>query len=68
MGKTNFIFDTIVILIGLYSVGLIRGLYSIVSVFIISFMMSTFKEKIANRNTSKTNIEKVTSVVETQSV
>ncbi|MDR4314879.1 membrane protein [Niallia circulans] len=68
MGKTNFIFDTIVILIGLYSVGLIRGLYSIVSVFIISFMMSTFKEKIANRNTSKTNFEKVTSVVETQSV
>jgi uncharacterized membrane-anchored protein YitT (DUF2179 family) len=68
MGKTNFIFDSIVILIGLYSVGLIRGLYSIVSVFIISFMMSTFKEKIAKRNTSNANIEKVNSVVETQSV
>ncbi|WP_312094549.1 YitT family protein [Niallia sp.] len=68
MGKTNFIFDTIVILIGLYSVGLIRGLYSIVSVFIISFMMSTFKEKIASQNTSKSNVEKVSQVVETQSV
>ncbi|MCB5238311.1 YitT family protein [Niallia circulans] len=68
MGKTNFIFDTIVILIGLYSVGLVRGLYSIVSVFIISFMMSTFKEKIAHRNTSKSNIKKVPTVVETQSV
>lgn len=68
MGKTNFIFDTIVILIGLYSVGLVRGLYSIVSVFIISFMMSTFKEKIAHRNSSKSNIEKVSPVIETQSV
>lgn len=68
MGKTNFIFDTIVILIGLYSVGLLRGIYSIVSVFIISFMMSTFKEKIAHRNTSKNNGDNVTPVIKTQSV
>lgn len=67
MGKTNFIFDTIVILIGLYSVGIVRGLYSIVSVFIISFMMSTFKEKIAHRNTVKGSVETST-VVETHSV
>lgn len=68
MGKTNFVFDTIVILIGLYSVGLLRGLYSIISVFIISFMISTFKEKIANRNTIKPQVESTSSVMETQSV
>lgn len=56
MGKTIFIFDSMVIIIGLYSVGIIRGLYSILSVFIISYMMSTFKEKIAQRN-SKSNKE-----------
>ncbi|PKG23853.1 hypothetical protein CWS01_09765 [Niallia nealsonii] len=50
MGKTNFVFDTIVILIGVCSVGIIRALYSIISVLIISFMMSYFKEKIAKRN------------------
>lgn len=52
MGKTNFVFDAMVILIGVYSVGIIRALYSIVSVFIISLMISYFKEKIAKRNSS----------------
>ena len=50
MGKTNFIFDFLVIVAGVYSVGIIRALYSVISVFIISCMMSHFKERIAKRN------------------
>lgn len=50
MGKTNFIFDFLVIVAGVYSVGIIRAVYSVISVFIISCMMSHFKERIAKRN------------------
>jgi len=50
MGKTNFIFDFFVIGAGVYSVGIAKALYSIVSVFIISWMMGHFKELIVKRN------------------
>ncbi|ADU30298.1 YitT family protein [Evansella cellulosilytica] len=49
-GKTMFVFDLVVILIGLYSVGLIRGAYSILSIIMLSAVISLFKTKIANYN------------------
>ena len=66
MGKTNFIFDTIVILIGMYSIGVVRGLYSILSVLIVSAMMSFFKEQIAKRNNKTTvKVSKKEPILET---
>ncbi|MFD1638008.1 YitT family protein [Evansella tamaricis] len=49
-GKTMFAFDFLVILTGLYSVGLVRGFYSVLSIFVISYIISFFKVKIAARN------------------
>ncbi|WP_088035515.1 YitT family protein [Evansella clarkii] len=49
-GRTLFIFDFLVILTGLYSVGLIRGIYSVISVIFISLIISYFKSKIADKN------------------
>ncbi|TMW73425.1 YitT family protein [Alteribacter natronophilus] len=49
-GKTLFAFDTLVILTGLISVGLVRGLYSILSVLVISFIISLLKNRIARNN------------------
>lgn len=68
MGRTNFICDFIVIVVGLYSIGILRGLYSVVSVLIISIMMSTFKEKILKKNTEKQKIQASPSKMKTQSV
>ncbi|WP_336511421.1 YitT family protein [Alteribacter salitolerans] len=45
-GKSLFVFDSLVILTGLVSVGLIRGFYSILSVLMISFIVSMIKGKI----------------------
>lgn len=65
MGRTNFIFDTIVILFGMYSIGLVRGLYSILSVLIVSTMMSYFKEKIALKNSKSVKLVKENTLLET---
>ncbi|WP_096435043.1 YitT family protein [Alteribacter populi] len=57
-GKSLFVFDFLVILTGLFSVGLIRGFYSILSVLMISMIISIFKGKIAQRNApAKTVVE-----------
>ncbi|MFP7492776.1 YitT family protein [Terribacillus saccharophilus] len=44
-GTINFIFDFCVVMISLYSVGLINGVYSILSIAVTSFVISYFKEK-----------------------
>ncbi|MFA9560084.1 YitT family protein [Evansella sp. AB-rgal1] len=46
-GKTMFLFDFFVILIGLYSVGIVRGFYSVISIFFISIIISLMKGKFA---------------------
>ncbi|MCA1030317.1 YitT family protein [Bacillus timonensis] len=51
-GKVNFIFDGCVVLLGMYSIGFIQGMYSIFSIFIISSIISYYKEKISLRNKS----------------
>jgi uncharacterized membrane-anchored protein YitT (DUF2179 family) len=53
-GKTLFTFDTLVILTGLISVGLVRGLYSILSVMVISLIISLLKNRIAAKNEDRT--------------
>ncbi|TRZ38040.1 YitT family protein [Niallia circulans] len=68
MGKTNFIFDTIVILIGMYSIGVLRGFYSILSVLIVSTMLSRFKEQIAKRNTKPVKVTNKEPLLETSSM
>ena len=68
MGRTNFIFDTIVILIGMYSIGVVRGLYSILSVLIVSSMMSFFKEQIAKRNNRPVKVSNKEPILETSSM
>jgi uncharacterized membrane-anchored protein YitT (DUF2179 family) len=49
-GRINFIFDLIVILSSIYVVGIIRGLFSILSIYITSKVVSYFKNEIAVRN------------------
>jgi uncharacterized membrane-anchored protein YitT (DUF2179 family) len=46
-GTVNFIFDFCVVMLSLYSVGLVKGIYSIVSIAVTSFVISYFKEKFA---------------------
>jgi len=49
-GKVNFVFDFCVVLIGLYSIGLIKGLYSVLSIAILSIVIAYFKNNIAAKN------------------
>jgi uncharacterized membrane-anchored protein YitT (DUF2179 family) len=49
-GKTTFVIDFAVVLSGVYSVGLIKGAYSILSIVIVSTIISYFKGRIANKN------------------
>lgn len=49
-GKTTFIADSIVVLTGVYSVGILKGLFSVLSVVILSSIISYFKTRIANQN------------------
>lgn len=51
-GKVNFIFDFIVISLSVFTVGIINGVYSILSIFVLSFIISYFKGRIAT-NKSK---------------
>lgn len=52
-GKTTFAFDFFVIVIGLYSIGLVRGFYSILSIIMISYIISYFKGRIASQHQPK---------------
>ncbi|MFC0560621.1 YitT family protein [Halalkalibacter alkalisediminis] len=52
-GKVNFIFDFLVVLSGFYYLGLLNGLYSIVSIAIYSSIISYFKNQIKERNVQK---------------
>ncbi|UNL86469.1 YitT family protein [Priestia koreensis] len=47
-GKMNFAFDVVVVLIGAYSVGLVSGLLSILSIAVTSYIISYFKHRIAS--------------------
>ncbi|GKU81913.1 YitT family protein [Niallia sp. NCCP-28] len=49
-GKVNFVFDFCVVLTGLYSIGLIKGLYSVVSIAVLSIVIAYFKNNIASKN------------------
>mgnify|MGYP001499116640 CR=1 FL=1 len=49
-GTVNFVFDFIIVLLGIYSVGIARGLWSILSIAITSCIISYFKKKIGNNN------------------
>lgn len=49
-GKTTFVADCVVVLTGVYSVGIIKGLFSVLSVVILSLIISYFKTRIANQN------------------
>lgn len=51
-GKINFVFDLIVVLYGIYSIGFIKGVLSILSITITSFIISYFKHKIRASNDS----------------
>ena len=44
-GYTNFVFDGIVVLSGIYSVGLLQGIYSVLTVFVISGVIGYRKGK-----------------------
>lgn len=57
-GFTNFIFDGIVVLLGVYSAGLLKGIYSVITVVIISAVIGRLKGGEVNRNNSvKTVVE-----------
>lgn len=48
-GKTTFVLDSAVVLTGVYSVGLVKGIFSVLSVVLISIIISYYKGRIANR-------------------
>lgn len=49
-GKVTFMIDFVVVMSGILSVGLMKGLYSILSIAILSFIVSFFKDRIARSN------------------
>lgn len=55
-GKTNFLFDFCVVISSFYSVGIFKGLLSILSITITSFIISYFKGKIKVRTEYTNNI------------
>lgn len=46
-GKTNFVMDCAIVLTGVYSVGFVKGSYSVLSVILISVIISYYKGRIA---------------------
>lgn len=52
-GKTNFIFDVMVVLTSVYAVGLLKGLVSIISIAVTSKVISYFKNEIARKTTEQ---------------
>ncbi|MGO4889063.1 YitT family protein [Anaerobacillus sp. MEB173] len=57
-GKTNFVFDFIVVLTSIYTIGLVRGIFSIISIAIMARVISYFKNEIATRNHATDKKEK----------
>ncbi len=57
-GKTTFVFDFAVVMTSFYTVGLVRGLASIVSIAVTARVISYFKGEIAKRSqqTTKKNV------------
>lgn len=53
-GKVSFVIDFAVVMSGILSVGLVKGLYSILSIAILSSVISLFKGRIARTNHLKT--------------
>jgi uncharacterized membrane-anchored protein YitT (DUF2179 family) len=49
-GKVNFLFDFIVVLSGFYYLGLVNGIYSVMSIAIYSTIISYFKNQIKEKN------------------
>ncbi|OEH86523.1 hypothetical protein BHU72_13000 [Desulfuribacillus stibiiarsenatis] len=49
-GKTNFIFDFMVVMSSMYALGITRGLFSILSIAIISKVIGYFKNEYANKD------------------
>lgn len=54
-GTTNFLFDLVVVITGIYTVGVIRTFASIVSIAMTSFIISYFKNRITVKNTHTIN-------------
>ena len=46
-GKATLVFDSTIVLFGTYSVGLVKGIYSVLSVVVLSLIISYYKKKIA---------------------
>jgi uncharacterized membrane-anchored protein YitT (DUF2179 family) len=59
-GKVNFIFDLMVVLSSIYTVGLTKGIFSIISIAVTSKLISYFKNEIANRNANAPEMEENT--------
>ncbi|RKL66052.1 hypothetical protein CR203_17310 [Salipaludibacillus neizhouensis] len=59
-GKVSFSFDFSVILISLFTVGIINGMYSILSIVILSSILSYFKGNFATASPNKTMKESKT--------
>lgn len=54
-GKTNFVFDFLVVIFSFYSVGLLKGILSVLSIAITSYVISYFNEIISSNNQSINN-------------
>lgn len=49
-GKTTFLVDSTVVMLGIFSVGLTKGLYSVLSIVILSAIVSYYKGRINLKN------------------
>ncbi|WP_088104540.1 YitT family protein [Halalkalibacter urbisdiaboli] len=60
-GKINFLFDLFVVLLSIYTVGLIKGIFSIISIAVTSRIISYFKNEFATNSKEKKQKQYTTS-------
>jgi uncharacterized membrane-anchored protein YitT (DUF2179 family) len=58
--KVNFLFDLLVVCSCLFTVGFLKGIFSIVSIYVTAQVFNNFKNEIAVKNSQATKTEKFT--------
>ncbi|GGM41845.1 membrane protein [Paraliobacillus quinghaiensis] len=61
-GTTNFLFDIVVVTTGIYTVGIVRGLASVLSIAVISVIVSHFKSRITEKETEIQKTKKTATI------
>ncbi|RSK27689.1 YitT family protein [Bacillus sp. HMF5848] len=60
-GRVNFLFDFFVVIISMFAVGIIRGLFSILSIYVTAKVIGYYKHEIAKNHTQSKHASRQTS-------